>query len=201
MAGHNPQRSNTHHRYSRHTPPHFPTHNTQHKGSKTMQREAGQYKTPRPIRTRGHHSTHRTPPFNRTTTQTEGGLQHADGRDWHCGPPFIRHATHHTQHPPFRDSPTLHHDEGVAHRGYPTTRTPRRHTHHTALHTRQRNTTRHDRSTRTVRTGVDGIGRTHWTRETSTAHTTAIQQQHTPRKDGHHPLTSHCSRSHTNERS
>ena len=71
------------------------------------------------------------PPFNRTTTQTGRGHQHTDGRV-SVTAPTLHQPCHPTSscHPPPNDSPTHPHDEGGAHRGYPTTRTPQTHTHH-----------------------------------------------------------------------
>ena len=76
------------------------------------------------------------PPFNRATEQTEGEPQHTDGGRRHSTgspatqPPFTHHATHHPLcHPTIHDGPTLHHEEGGADRGYPTTRTPQTHSH------------------------------------------------------------------------
>nr|DAY13909.1 MAG TPA: hypothetical protein [Caudoviricetes sp.] len=89
-----------------------------------------QCKVPDPIRTRGQH-TPALPPFNRTTTQIEGGHHTQDGGHRHSTgrlatqPPFTHHATHHPLcRPTIHDGPTLHHERGRADRGYPTTQTP-----------------------------------------------------------------------------
>ena len=90
-----------------------------------------------PIRTRGQHTTttprHSIGPQGKRqggTPTRRRGRQHADGETGStaalpspCHPPPQRHPTVH-------DSPTLHHNEGGADRGYPTTRTPQTHTHH-----------------------------------------------------------------------
>lgn len=112
---------------------------------------------------------------------------------------LTHHATHHrSTHPPFCDGPTLHHDEGGAHRGYPTTRTTQTHTHHPHTTHPAKNSARHDSSTRQHCSEMSRARAAplHWTG----------QQQHTPppfhtprRMDTIHSSThplSHCSRSH-----
>lgn len=108
---------------------------------------------PAPIQRQGHHATHRAPPFNRTTTQTEGGRQHTDGDTAHktgrpaTQPPFTHHATHHPLcHPPSTTAPPT-----TTTRGERTEDTPP-HEHHT--HTLTTHTARPDRQQCTTRTAV-----------------------------------------------
>ena len=95
-----------------------------------MQEGQDNVKREDPIRTRGtthnHHSCHSTGPPHKQ----QGGHHTQDG-EANTQPPFTHHATHHPLcHPTIHDGPTLHHDEGGADKGYPTTRTPQTHTHH-----------------------------------------------------------------------
>lgn len=103
----------------------------------------------------GQHSTHHTPPFNGTTTQTGGGHRTQDGGRHHLTgrpatqPPFTHHATHHPLcHPPSTMAPPT-----TTTRGEQTEDTPpHEHHRHTLTthtpHTRQWNSARHDGSTR-----------------------------------------------------
>ena len=117
------------HETTHHTPPHFPTHNkhgnTKQKGNGNDTRETDNVKGDGTMQGAGPNPNTGTtrnpplPPFNGTTTQTEGGHQHTDGERQHSTgrpatqPPFPHHATHHPLcHPTIHDGPTLHHDEG-----------------------------------------------------------------------------------------
>ena len=179
----------THHSVARHssnsaeqhTSPHFPTHN-KHDTTQTQEGSEDNVK--------GNRTTRRHQPKDRASQHTpsrhsrgpqgkrQGGRQHTDGdadirRESVTQPPFPHHATHHPLcHPTIHDGPTLHHDEGGADRGYPTTRTPQTHTHHPHTTHPAGNSARHDSSTRQH---CNGTGRTratplHW----------AGQQQHAP---------------------
>jgi hypothetical protein len=136
------------------------------------------------------------PPFNRTTTQTEGGRQHRtrgtptrrrEGQHHSTRPSMLCHPPPQCR-PPIHDSPTHHHDQGRADEGYPITRTAQTDTHpHCTTHP-ARNSTRHDAVLTAHRGGGVRAG----------PHTpdSAGQQQHTPTaiphttqtRDGHHPL-------------
>ena len=152
----------------------------------------------------GQHNTRTPPPFNRTTTQTKGGTPHTRrGGQQHSRPSLTMPPHHPPCHPTIHDGPTLHHDEGGADRGYPTTRTAHRDTHpHHATHL-ARNSARHDSSTCQHCSGMSGARATPPHR--------AGQQQHTPppfhtprRMDTIHPSTHLLSLIHvrtTNERS
>ena len=121
-----------------------------------------------------HHSRHSIGPQGKQ----QGGRQHADG-DAHirrgvsntaalhspCHPPPQRHPTVH-------DGPTLHHDEGGADRGYPTTRTAHTDTRHPHTTHPADSSARHDSSTRQHCTGMSRARAIplHW----------AGQQQYTP---------------------
>ena len=141
---------------------------------------------PAPIRTRGQHTTHPSRHSTGPQGKRKGDTTHETGRPATL-PPFPHHATHHPQrHPTIRDGPTIHNDEGVAHRGYPTTRTAQTHTRHPHTTHLARNSVRHDSS---IRQHCNGMSRAravplHW----------AGQQQHTPtaiphtEEDGHRPL-------------
>ena len=132
----------------------------------TLRRRRGQHKT------RGQHNNTPLPPFNGTTTQTEGGHHTQDGEASNTA------ALHSPCHPPsampptIHDGPTLHHDEGGADRGYPTTRTAHTDTHHPHTTHLARNSARHDSSTCQHCSGTRRARATplHW----------AGQQQHTP---------------------
>ena len=144
----------------------------------TMQEGREQCEGENPIRTRASQHTP-LPSFNGTTTHTDGGHRHTDGGHRHSTgrpatrPPFTHHATHHPLcRPTIHDSPTLHHDEGGADRGYPTTQ---QHRHTLTTHTPHTwRGTVHDThcSTRQHCTGMSRAQATslHW----------AGQQQHTP---------------------
>ena len=135
---------------------------------------------------KGQHNSTPLPPFNTAATQTEGGRQHADGRDSTTAPALHHYATHHPLcHPPFHNGPTHHRDEGGAHRGYPTTRTAQTNTHHPHTTHLARNSTRHDSSTRQHCSGTSRARATplHWAGQQQ--HPTAIP--HTE-ENGHHPL-------------
>ena len=155
-----------------HTPPHFPTH-TKHKteeereryeGSGQCEEEQDNTRVPHPIRTRG--STTHTPPRHSTgpPRKQKGNTTHNTGRLAQQHPPFTHHATHHPLcHPTIHDGPTLHHDEGGAHRGYPTTRTTQTRTHPHTTHP-AKNSARHDSITRQHRSGMSRAQATppHW---------------------------------------
>ena len=124
-------------------------HNT--KGDRTMQGNRTQPKTGNPMnrtgttRDRGHHNNTPLPPFNRATEQTEGGHRTQDrGHQQHSRPSLTMPPHHPPYHPTIHDGPTHHHDEGGAHRGYPTTRTPQTHTHHPHTTHPAKNSTRHE---------------------------------------------------------
>nr|DAK32097.1 MAG TPA: hypothetical protein [Caudoviricetes sp.] len=119
---------------------------------------------PYPIRTRG--STTHTPPRHSTgpPRKQKGNTTHNTGRLAQQHPPFTHHATHHPLcHPTIHDGPTLHHDEGGAHRGYPTTRTTQTRTHPHTTHP-AKNSARHDSITRQHRSGMSRAQATppHW---------------------------------------
>lgn len=106
------------------TPPHFPTHNTQHKGKQDNARGSETAQGAGPTEDGApqqhmppHHST--GPPH-----EQEGRTRTPSGEANDTATPQ-RYAT-----PPLNDSHPLHHCEGGADRGYPTTRTPQTHTHH-----------------------------------------------------------------------
>ena len=145
---HTTQQYDNTHCAGQYTPPRFSTHHALQKREQNNARRTGDNtRGGDPTRRQGQH----TPPlplFNETTTQTEGGHHTQDGESVTL-PPFTHHATHHPPcHPTIHDGPTLHHDEGGADRGYPTTRTAQTYTHPYTPHTRQWNGVRHDSSTR-----------------------------------------------------
>lgn len=159
----------THHRTS---PTHTtPRHHTNERENGTMREGGGrrQYKGDRT--TRGDNTTTHTPPFNGTTTQTEGGHHAQDGEASNTA------ALHSPCHPPptmpptTHNDPTLHHDEGER-----TEDTPphKRHKHTLTTHTPHLagNSARHDSSTRQHCNGMSRArdAPLHW----------AGQQQHTP---------------------
>ena len=113
-----------------------------------------------------HHANKRGTPTHRRETPTfDGEASSTTALQSPCHPPPQRHPTVHDGH-------TLHHDEGGAHRGYPTTRTPQTHTHHPHTTHLARNTVRHDSSTRQHCSGMSRARAAplHW----------AGQQQYTP---------------------
>ena len=113
------------------------------------------------------------PPFNRTTTQTEGGHQHADGRVGIAPPALPRHATHHHNGtPPSTTAPP-----STTTRGEQTEDTPPHEQHGHTLTTRTPqhpagSSARHDSSTRQHCNGMS--------RARATPPHRAGQQQHTP---------------------
>jgi len=173
-------------------PPH-----TQHKESRTTQGKARRHKVPDPTRTRdtttyttpaiqhGHQANVRgTPILNKGDTNTQTGgtaLQHPP---FHCYATPPRHATPPSTRP---HPPPL---RGGSRRRIPHhTNTTHTAPHHTP-HTQQRTVARHDRSTRRHCSGMSRVRATRTGQcRPIAAHTTAIPQQHTDEKDGHHPLT------------
>ena len=165
------------------------------KGDRTMQGAGSNSKTgntakgARTTQDRGTTHTHHTPPFNKTTIQQQGGTPILNGRDNATAPalPSLCHPPP-QRHPTIHDGPTHHHDEGVAHRGYPTTRTAQTHTHHPHTTHLASNSTRHNSSTRQHYNGMN--------RARAAPLHRAGQQQYTPppfhtprRMDTIHPST------------
>ena len=152
----------------------------------TMRRRAGQCKMPDPIQRRGHRTHHHIRHSIGPQGKRQGGRQHADGDTdiqrgvsntaaLHspCHPPPQRHPTIH-------DGPTLHHDEGGARRGYPTTRTAQTYTHHPHATRLAVNSARHDSSTRQHCSGMSGARATSLHRAGQQQHTSP--PFHTPRR-------------------
>lgn len=167
IAEHNP----AHHR-TPHTATNTATHKRKRNGNNA--REGG------PDPRTGHRSTHHPPPFNRTTRQTKGTpiltggdtTRRREGLASQPRPSFVMPPTIH-------NAPTHHHDEGVAHRGYPTTRTVQRHTpptHHTPGNGRRMT---RPQCRRVLHRDRQSMGYTTGQCRPAAAHTTAIPQQHT----------------------
>ena len=160
-----------------------------------MQGEQDNTKAPTPKT--GDTTTHTTPAIQHshhtnergTPTYRRGGQQHY--RPSFTMPPHPAIPPHHPQYP--HPLPL----QGGSYRRIPhhtnTTDT------HTAPHTPHpaRHSTQHDSSTDEYHTGASETRTTRTGPGGTTAHATAIQQQHTA-EDGHHPL-SHCSRSHNQQ--
>lgn len=142
-----------------------------------MQEGQEQHERGEPNPKTGHHSTHHSRHSIEPQGKRQGGRQHTDGdtniqRGVSNTPPFTHHATHHPLcRPTVQDGPTHHHDEGVADRGYPTTRTAQTDTHTHTTHL-ARNSAQHDSSTRQHCNGMSRARATppHW----------AGRQQRTP---------------------
>ena len=176
-------------------------HHTTTPQGRTGQGRTGQHKVPAPTRERGPHT--RTTPRHSTRppNKQKGDATHQKGdadskREGHrhsahpslTMPPHPITPPHHPRHP--HPPPS----RGGAVRGYPTTRTAQTDTHHHTPHTRQTHDTTAVLSQYAL--GVDGIGHTQWTRETSSITHHRHSTHHTD-EDGHHPLThSHYSCSH-----
>lgn len=161
------------------------TANTKGEGGLDNTREDWTIRGARPNPKTGHHNTYHSRHSTGPQGKRQGGanMQTGDaniqrGCQQRDTPPFLTMPPHHPLcHPTIRDSPTHHHDEGGAHRGYPTTQTAQTHTHH--LHTTHlaRNSARHDSSTRQHRNGMS--------RARATPPHRAGQQQHTHRHSTH----------------
>ena len=157
----------------------------------------------------GHHSTYHPPAIQQgsptkqrgtptpnegdTDTRREGHHQHR--RPSITMPPHLVMPPHHPQCPHPAPMPGRVQTREPHHTNSTETHTPP-HTTHSA-----ENNTSHDSSTDEYCTGMRwGTGHDTGPGKTTAAHTTAIPLD-TRTRDGHHPLTSHCSRSHTNQRS
>ena len=125
------------------------TLNQQRRDSKHTERQsdakgAAQHKVPDPPK---HGASQHAPPAIQHSHQAnnKGRRQHVDGDT-----NGRQEGRHHTaalpshsrptpqRHPTIHNAPTHHHDEGGAHRGYPTTQRPQTDTHHHTPHTRRR---------------------------------------------------------------
>ena len=153
---------------------------------KTMQRGAGQYRVPDPTRRRG--ITTRTTPAiqrdhhaNKRGAPTHGrGVSNTAALHLPCHPTSPCHPTIHDGHP-------LHHCEGGADRGYPTTRTAQTDTHPHTPHTWQVTVCGMTAVLSRYALGVEGMGRTHRVGRTGSSTPPPFHTPHTD-KDGYHPL-------------
>lgn len=143
---------------------------------------------------------HATPAIQQgSPSKRKGGTPTIDGRVTVTAPALQSPCHPTTAMPPRHPRwPPLHHCEGGVDRGYPVTRTAQTHTPHAHHITRQRHSTRHDRSASEY---CAGMGRTwagvHALGRPATAHHHRHSTHHTRR--GWTPSThllSHCSRSH-----
>lgn len=170
------------------------------------ERKEREWGTPRRGRgatqSRGQHTQHHTPPFNKTTMRTRRGTPtHRQGTPTHDGesitlPPFIHHATHHPLcHPAILDDPTHHHSEGGGERTEDTP--PHEHHRHTLTthtpHTRQG--TLCDMTAVLASTAMGRVG--HEPHHHTGQHSSSTHHRHSTHREGWTPSTHPLIYSHT----